>query len=176
MNIKNLSLGLAAVALILSGIAFSRDRGTVVVERPSTLGALVGPDIPFSYLSIGGVRTEYRSSALATATTTPCALQAPSATSTLRHASLRVSTATSTATVWTASKATTAFATTTAFDQFSLGSGAFGTMHVGTASSTAPDENSVIAPDNWIVWGVQGTIIADSTKLNGTCSAVFEVI
>lgn len=107
------------------------------------------------------------------ASTTACALQAPASTSTVSHFSVRLTTASSTATVWTLAKATTPYATTTAFDQFSIGSGALGSMFVGAASSTAPDEVSVIGPNEYLVVGVQGTAIADSTKLNGVCQAEF---
>lgn len=46
-----------------------------------------------------------------------------------------------------------------------------------TASSTIASVDSVdtIAPNQYIVWGVAGTVIADSTKLNGICSAEFSV-
>lgn len=118
---------------------------------------------------------EYRQKSLV-ASTTACALQSPAATSTVAHFSARLTTASSTATVWTLAKATTPYATTTAFDQFSIGSGELGAMYVGVASSTAPDDLGVIAPNNWLVVGVQGTAIADSTKLNGVCQAEFLVI
>lgn len=173
MNNK-LLVGIAlAVLAVLGGLWLDKPE-PVVVERQ--LGALAGPDIPYQYLNVGGLRHEFRSMVLATATTTPCALQSPAASSTLLHAGLRISTATSTATVWTASKAATAFATTTAFDQFSLGSGVQGSMFVGAASSTAPDEASVIGPSQWIVWGVQGTVIAGTANLNGVCAAEFIVL
>ena len=172
MNKKLLAGGV--VIALLAGWVGAGLQPDPVAPAPQ-LGALSGPDIQSPYLSVGGVRKEYRSSTLS-ASTTPCALQAPAATSTLVNFGVRLSTASSTATVWTLAKATTAFATTTAFDQFSVGSGALGAFYVGHASSTAPDENGVIAPSNYVVVGVQGTAIADSTKLNGVCQAEFIVL
>jgi hypothetical protein len=146
------------------------------VEVP-VQGALSGPDIQSTWLRVGGIRHEYRYAALNTATTTPCALQSPAATSTLTHASLQIQTATSTATVWTAAKAASAFATTTLLGQFSLGSGALGTMNFASSTVTAvTDDITVIAPNQYIVWGVQGTAISGTAKLNGVCQAEFIVI
>src|SRR5574343_1230466 len=126
----------------------------------STLGSLSSTEIYSPYVNFGGVQHEYREKDLATATTTPCALQSPSATSSLLHASLKITTGTSTATTWTVARATTPYATTTAFQSFSLGSGANGYMMVGTASTTI-DGLGIIPPNQYIVWGVAGTAIAD---------------
>lgn len=176
MNRKNLIIAfLAGVAVIGVAWGLSPSSTSVVEKTVERLGG-TNPDVISQYLNVGGVRHEYRRAALNTATTTPCALQSPAATSTLLHSALRIEVGTSTATVWTVAKAANAFATTTAFDQFSLGSGAQGTMFVGSASSTAPDEISVIAPSQYVVWGVQGTTIANSALLTGYCQAEFIVI
>lgn len=169
----------AFVGLVLGVRNYNR-QGITVINPPGPpskpIGSLTGPDISSRYLTVGGVRHEYRRVPLNTATTTPCALDTPAATSTLLHFSLRLTTASSTASVWTAAKASTPYATTTAFDQFSVGSGAVATMFVGAASSTVPDEVSVIAPSQYVVWGVQGSVISDAANWNGFCQAEFIVI
>lgn len=170
---------LAVIAIVaIAALSGHYTGGTRVIENKNP-GALTGPDISSPYLSVGGVREEYRHQTLATATTTPCAIQSPAATSTLNYAALRIDTATSTATTWTLAKATSAYATTTKLAGFSLGSGAFGTMNASTTPSTSTtiiDDTNVIAPNTYLVWGVAGTIISDATKLNGVCQAKFTVI
>lgn len=168
MNIKKLSIGIAVLA-ILAVIGFKSD----VPAVNNVIGALTGPDISSTYLSVNGVRHEYRRQALNTATTTPCAIVTPAATSSLIFASLQIDTASSTATVWTAAKATTAFATTTQLDQFSVGSGAFASLRVN-ASTTNSELARTFDPNTYIVWGLAGIGPSyDATKLTGYCQAEF---
>lgn len=176
-----LAAGVSAVVatLVLAGFL------STIKPMPSNpirtiAGALSGPDISSPYLQWGGVSTWRGSTALATATTTPCAIQSPAATSTLVRTQVRITTATSTATIWTVAKSATPFATTTALQQdTTLASGIFGTMThfasstLGVGTTLALDMKDVIAPNTYIVWGVAGTVIADSTKLNGVCEAEF---
>jgi len=146
-----------------------------------SLGAVSGPDMPFRYIGVNGLQTYYTKKALGTATSTPCSIQAPAATSTLLRTALRIGVATSTGTVWDAAKSTTAFASTTPLTKndtlITLASGIQGTMTVSASSTDINLDNEfVFAPNEWIVWKVGGTVIAGSTFLTGTCSAVFEVI
>lgn len=175
MSNKLISIGVIA-SLILGIIGISKPAQVVEKEAP-IVGALTGPDINYPYLAVSGVRREFRSMELVSSTT-PCALQSPSATSTLEHLSVEVRTASSTATTWTFAKASTAFATTTRLNVFSLSSGVLGTM-VGTSTPTGVtavvDDTNVFGPNTWAVVGVAGTAIADSTKLNGACKAIFTV-
>lgn len=139
------------------------------------LGSVVGPELLSPFFSVDGVKHEYRKAKFNTATTTPCALKSPAATSTLAFASAQVTTASSTATTWTLAKATTAFATTTLLNTFSLGSGVLGTMVATSTTVVAVDDQTVIAPNQYLVWGVAGTAVSDVTKLNGVCQAEFIV-
>lgn len=167
---KLLKLSLVAVVVIAIGGAY------VFPQIKGSFGALAGPDIQSPYLSVDGLVHEYRRVGLSLATTTPCAVLSPSATSTLIHTSVEVRVASSTATVWSASKATTAFATTTSLLEFSLGSGAKGTMFLN-ATSTAVDSKFVFGPNEYLVWGLEGIADLDLTsdKLLGTCQAEFVV-
>lgn len=173
---KTKFLGIALVVIIaiaIGGYQFP----VVKKEVNERVGAVVGPELLSPFFSVNGVTHEYRRAKLNTATTTPCALKSPSSTSTLLYAALRLNTGTSTdTTLWTVAKAATGFATTTAFDSFSVSATDRATMYVGSASSTVPDEISVIAPNQFIVWGVAGTVPAGTTNLTGVCQAEFIVI
>ena len=147
------------------------------------LGALSGPDIQSPYLSIGGVRHEYRSKALATGTTTVCSLQAPAATSTLIRSALRVGTATTSATTWTVAKNTTGgSATTTLINTISLAGASQGTLIASTTQTIvgalSSDPVIVFAPNSYLVWGVAGVIhnAVGTIDFGGSCQAEFVVI
>lgn len=151
------------------------------IRQDPSLGALSNPDISSPYISWGGMAT-YRAqvplSNATAATNTPCILTSPAATSTLRFAALRVSTASSTATGWHVSKGTgTSEATTTAnsLGSYALSSGALGTMTLRPALSTV-DPVSVFAPNSKLVWTIAGTVIADTSKFNGVCQAEWDVL
>ena len=167
-------LAIVAILVIAIGGAYSFPK---VQEAIREVGAVVGPDLISPYFAVNGVKHEYRKTKLTTATTTPCAVRSPSATSTLVRTSLQIQTATSTATTWTVAKATTGFATTTALrNTISLGSGAQGTMvHIASTTLVAIDSVDVFGPNEYLVWGVAGTAISDATKLNGVCQAEFVV-
>lgn len=93
MNIKNLVvplIGILAVAALWIGITNSRKEPTIVEKKTLPVGALAGPDIPYNYLSIGGLITYYAHADLAATSSVPCALQSPSSTSTLAFWAARV--------------------------------------------------------------------------------------
>jgi hypothetical protein len=155
-----------------------KDTTSTSVEQKET-GAFPSTDITSERLSFNGIEKYYYRQALRTATTTPCSIKSPAATSTYTYDALKITTGTSTATVWTFAKATTAFATTTQLGVFSLGSGAQGSMVASTSPSTGItliDDTRVLAPNTWLVWGVQGTTISGTSKLLGVCSAEFTVL
>ncbi len=167
---KILKLSLVAVVVIAIGGAY------VFPKFQFPLGGLAGPDIQSPYLSVDGLVHEYRRVALNKATTTPCAVRSPSATSTLVLTSLQINVSSSTATVWSASKATSAFATTTSLLEFAASSGVKGTMFLN-ATSTAIDSKFVFGPNEYLVWGLEGIEVLDLTsdKLLGVCQAEFVV-
>lgn len=175
---KTILISAALILSLIGGWAGSLLHGVKTVQSP--LGSLTGPDIQSPYLNVNSVRHEYRGMNLTLATTTPCALQSPSATSTLVHASLAVTTASSTATTWTIAKASTAYATTTRLGTFSLGSGALGTMVASSTQTSVSgdtktvDDVSVVAPNTFIVWSKAGDTPA-GTGLGGVCRAEFIV-
>lgn len=173
MNKKLIGIALVAILVIAVGVKLLP---TKVQER--IVGAVASPELQSPYFTVDGVKHEYRSSPIRTATTTPCAFRSPTATSTLLSASLQVKVASSTATVWTVAKANSPYATTTAINSFTLASALQGTfVQMGTTSPGAADASvSTIAPNTYIVWGLAGIGSSyDSTKLTGQCVAEFLV-
>lgn len=174
MNAKRLTIGLSIAVLVV--LAFALGGGRFVVKEVVTSLGVSSPEISSPYIKYGDIERRAARVALNTATTTPCAIQSPSATSTLVHASLSITTATSTATTWTVAKATTAYATTTSLgSSIALASGKFGTMTASTTFNGLADDTQIIAPNNYIVWGVAGIGNLTSDKLLGTCQAEFIV-
>lgn len=178
-TVKIIVGSLLAVVLVLGFQHYNKVEAPTVDQSGQQVGSATGPDLYSPYFNVNGVRRWFTRTALTKATTTPCAIKSPAATSTLFFADLQVTTSTSTATTWTLAKAANAFATTTRFNVYSLSSGVVGTM-IGTSTPTGVtaivDDVNVIAPSQWIVWGVAGTAIADGTKLNGSCQAIFQEI
>lgn len=175
MKNKGLLAGLAglfaAAVLLVGGFVFRAP----VVEN--AFGALAGPDIPSPYLMWGNVR-EYRGGqALTQATTTPCAIQSPAATSTLVELGVKVDVASSTvSTRWDIAKATTAFATTTAIGTLqNIPAGAQAFFHASTSPAAGAVE--VFAPNTWVVIGVRDGITPGTAGTGfvpvGRCQASF---
>lgn len=180
---KKLLVGSAVAVLLAGWIGAGLQPNPVAPEPARQLGALAGPDIQSPYLSVGGVRHEYRSRSLTTATTTVCSLQSPSATSTLVHAGLRVGTATTSATTWTLAKNSTGgSATTTLINTISLAGASQGTLVASTTQTAvgalSADPVIVFAPNNYLVWGVAGIPFSAQGTIDfgGVCQAEFIVI
>lgn len=182
--IKNIVIGVTAVAALVVGIlAYNKQaepilgavgpmgpmglQGPVGPQGPagkSVLGALSSPDLPYNYISVGGL-AEYRYSRDFTrSTTTVCAIQAPAATSSLAMAGALVTTASTSATTWTIAKAATAFATTTVLGQGAIAANGQGFLLASTTATSAGGTGSnmnpafVFGPNQWLVVGVQGGV------------------
>lgn len=181
MNIKNISIGLVVLVVLALGVTFPK--GNSVVQQIVGGAGGAGPDSGADSYSYAGVRTELVGGrkGLITATTTPCTFKTPSATSTLLNATLTVTQGTTTdTTIWTLAKATTPFATTTKLGAWSLTGGLKGSMVASTtpagASPTVDDSYLVFAPNTYLVWGIAGTVPADTSKLTGFCQAEFRTL
>ncbi len=170
-----MSKSLKAVAVVVAIIAIGGAYMFPQVQK--MVGAIPGSDLQ-SDITIGNTPFRAIRQKLVLATTTPCAIKSPSATSTLLSAGVSVTVASSTATVWTIAKAANQYATTTRLAVFSLGSATQGTM-VATSSYLgavpAVDDLQVVAPNSFIVISKAGDTPA-GTGLGGTCSAMFQVI
>lgn len=167
--------------IILSGIvALAVSAGTLFLVTPEAAPVVVGSGGAISnvnYYSAAGVTTYYGSAGLKSATSTPCAIQSPAATSTLMAAGLRLDNASSTATIWVIAKGTTPFATTTAFGtEYTVG--ASGQAFIQASTSPTAGAATVLAPNTYIVFGARAAITAgDTGGLGfvpvGQCSAEF---
>lgn len=174
MSNQKLTVALVVVALIAIGGYFRNE----VVER--VVGATPSPDITSPYVNFDGVRHEFRSQVMRTATTTVCSIKSPAATSTLTFASALVGTATSAATTWTFAKNTTGgSATTTLLSTVALAAASQGTMVASTTVGVfgpSADAPIVFGPNNYLVVGVAGvaTFAAEPTiNFGGACKAEF---
>lgn len=160
----------AIVAVLVAGgaIALSPKDGAGNPTVP-TFGALAGPDIASPYLRWGGVATYAGSMALGQATTTVCAIQSPAATSTLQTAFVRFDVSSTTASVITVAKATTAFATSTQIGvNYSIPANAQAFINASTTNGIA-GASEVFAPNTWLVVGMQGGV--GTMSPTGSCGA-----
>lgn len=158
------------LALVLGVMAVTKAPVVKEVTVEKSVGALAGPDIPFSYLNWGGAITQRGSMKLAQATTTVCAIQSPAATSTLEWAQFDMTTSSTTASVATVAKATTAFATTTLIgNQIEIAANAQANIVASTTAAQLAAGVHVFAPSTWLVLGMQGGVGTFSPV--GNCAA-----
>lgn len=135
------------------------------ILSPSTFylgGATTATSLP-----LVGARTSYTA-----ATTTPCAIQSPAATSTLVMASALFTVSSTTASTVTIAKAATAFATTTVLgNAIAVGANAQATIVATSTTANQLAQDFVFAPSQWVVIGMAGNIGTFSPS--GQCSAFF---
>lgn len=137
-----------------------------------TLGAVSSPDMPFPYISWGGVRRWQGGADLIQGNKIVCAVQSPPATTTIEHAAVRFDfTGQAIQTVWELGRGTTAGATTTSLAKLTLASGAQGTI-VATTSVTALTDG-VVAPSSWISTLLSTSSVGSTFLPTGHCSVSF---
>lgn len=167
MDIKNLLMGaLCGLVVLFGGLYFLHP----AAQAPKS-GALSGPDLPYSYIGVGGLQMFAARGNLNTASTTSCAIQAPAATSSLQYFAANFTggnqvTVTATLTTGNAMQATT----TQLGNSLSIAAGALGSL-MATTSSAA---NFILGPNAWVQVNTTGGAGVSSTT--GTCSAEFYVI
>lgn len=168
MNLKNVSISLVAVGLlVMGGLAINKDQ---VVTQP--VGAISSPDLNSQYFSFGGVRQwAGRTDSLTAATTTVCAIQSPAGTSTLVSFSLRLDVSSTTASTVTVARAATAYATTSAIETVSVGANA---QALVIASTTVQKDLRTFGPSTWLVGSMAGG--TGSFSPSGSCRAVFQEV
>ena len=147
-------------------------------DAPVRLGSISGPDSPYTYYGVNGVRIYPNTRDFTTSTTTVCAIQSPAATSTLISGGALFTTSSTTATTVTIAKSATAFATTTKLGEGAIAANAQGFLLASTTAITAGGTGSnlnpayVFGPSQWFVVGVQGGVGTFSPV--GQCSATFQ--
>lgn len=168
---NNLIVGGVILAIVLGGIGMFTPVGKTATQAVQKLGALAGPDIPSPYLQWGGVYQYNGVQTMQTATTTLCAIQGPTATSTVSFADFSVTTGTSTAATIDIGFGSTKYATSTNLvSAVSVGSGA-----KGAGVYTGSTANVVLPPSNYLIVKTAGAGVGGYTY-TGTCAASFTVL
>lgn len=181
---KPLSYLLALVLIVAAG--FGVYFGAHQTASPSVaVGSANGPDLGSPYFIVGGL-TEWKwkltlnsVNPKTQATTTPCAIQSPNATSTLGQAFVTFTTGTTSATVITIAKAATRYATTTVIgNSIAIAAGAQSTVSATTTTANGNANDRVFAPNQWLVVGVAGAITSGDAagtgyKPVGRCGATW---
>src|SRR3990167_4929934 len=192
---KNIVLAGVVVAILVLGFAVLKSPNLptakyVANEISSKLGALVGPDIPYPYLRVGGLKKVYQAGTLRTATSTMCVSEKVVSTSTAKVA-YQITTGTSTA-VYVMIEDTTipyappiAAATSTLRGDPILVAANTQGLYLVTASTTTStlgdklDRNGVVSPNEYVVIHAKnagGGTISQGGKGNlfgGTCQFEF---
>ncbi len=153
-------------ALILGVIALNKVVPTQVVTQPQA-GSVTGPDAYYDYFNTNGTYTYYRTVPLIAATTTPCVIKSPNATTTLDRFVFNVTTATSSAATLTLATSTVPNATTSLIASLSLSAGAQGTPNWAPGVN-----NGLVAPNTYVSMGASGVSQGGYT-FGGSCNAVF---
>lgn len=171
MDTKTIVTVLVAVAISV-GIGFSVAPKGVV---QNTLGALTGPDIPSNYLNWGGIREWKFSASPKAASYTLCSFQSPAATSTLKSASISLTTSTTSASTLYIAKAATATATTTLLGTASAIAAGAQTTVVASTTLGAAASPDIIAPNQYINFALNpaASVITNLAPV-GTCHVTFE--
>jgi hypothetical protein len=167
-------IGVIAVvaSIFLGGTQVVKD---TVHEVEVKTGSVASPEIQSPYVSVGGQRMWRQKADISTGTTTICAIQAPAGTSSLRYYALSETVSSTTASVITIAKATTAFATTTLLgSQITVAANAQTTIVGSTTAAQQTAGADVFAPNTWLVFGQQGGTGTFSPI--GQCSAHFEQV
>lgn len=143
-------------------------------DGKAVLGAVTGPDSYLPYVANNNVREYSYSKNLATGTSTVCSFKTPAATTTLRHAAIRFTLASSTATVLDIAKDTSFAATTTKIGStYAIAAGAQATIVASTTGSVAGDA-TLFAPSTYLNFKI-GPTTGDGAghAATGLCNAVF---
>ena len=121
-------------------------------QTSTVLGSVASPDIMSKWFSFGGVRQwAGKLEALATASSTVCAIQGPAATSTLGHGSVRFTLASTSAISVDLAKGTTQYATTTKIGStYGIAASAQATI-VASSTGSVAGNGTIFAPNDWFV-------------------------
>jgi hypothetical protein len=122
------------------------------------VGALTGPDIPSTWLRVGGVTHYFAHMNGNTASTTLCSMKAPVATSTLISATVEITSGSSTAGLITIAKAasTSNNATTTILgNQILLTASTEDTINASTTAAQKAAEAEIFGPSTYLNIGIQ---------------------
>ncbi len=174
---------IGAIILLAAGLIlvyFVQPSPQVVKEVIKEIGAMPGNELPGPEFAVAGVKSFFVNQSMVTSTGTPCALKAPSASSTLVSASFDFQNASSTAVVLVMAKASTAYATTTQIGNTYLTTTAQTDLTL-LASTTAADkaaQDDIFEPNYWLVLSManSGGTGGPYASTKGTCKAEFRLV
>lgn len=174
-GLVGLVIGLVIGVFVLNQTRFGGTTNLDALALDSTLSVGTDATIGGSLTTTGtttnnGIAYVPRRSSLTSATTTPCSILSPAATSTLVRAGLNITTATSTNGTWYLATSTTAYATTTNYYTFTVSSGSLYTFDY-ISSTTSNGAVRIFAPSTYLNFAVSG---ASGFTYGGTCDALFK--
>ena len=172
MNKTNIAIWVAVIAFAVSIVGLYTPAGKQVTQViKEQLGGSPGPDRFNSRECIDSVCTTYKRTALVTATTTPCRIQGPNASSTLSSASFNMTSGTTTPLYIQLANTTDAlsYASTTILRTSSVAANAFTTL-------VATGTESIIPPLGWVIVKVGGAPNGGVALFApaGSCAATFQ--
>ena len=151
-----------------TGVIDSTSYGNTSVK----FGSVTGPDTYFPYVANNNSRVWTVRQTFNSATTTPCSMRAPAATTTLAFAGWQITTGTSTAATIDLGTSTTAYSTTTNLVAAkSIAASAQGYAYWRPAGGST--DNAKMSPSEWVVVKTAGAGLSGYTY-KGTCTAVFQ--
>lgn len=172
-EMKTNVIGLVAVvALIFTGFShFSQPQPST---GPSFEAGAVSPFAPTPELNLGGLRLVTKGQSLATATSTVCSIQSPSATSTLVSGGVKFTLASTSAVVVDIAKGTVdQYSTTTRIGTaYSIAASAQATIVASSTGSVAGDA-TIFAPNQWFVVKYSDNNNGAGNASTGSCWAMF---
>ncbi len=180
MKIFNTIVVAGVVALVVSLGAYTYF-APVKQAVDSTFGSASSPSVNGNCMDVNGVTRCSQRIAVRAATTTPCALKSPSATSTLASASVLLRTSSSTATTWTLAKSANPFATTTSLGDHVVAGSAQAAILATTTATVGLNDKTVFGPNTYLVVSEVGGITAGDAAGTGfvpagSCNATFEIL
>lgn len=141
-----------------------------------TVGSVTGPELMSPFWTVNGFTKEYRALNMQKATTTLCAMKAPSATSTLQFVSWKVFVGTSTAATIDIGTSTTAYSTSTLLvTATSLAASSQGYAYWMPAGGSANNDVAKMSPNEYVIVKTAGTGSGGYTY-SGRCLAEFNVL
>lgn len=174
INSKNIVIALLVGALVASGALWVFAPASVgeVVNNP--LGALTGPDIPYEYFGVNGVKVYKSKMDMQTGTTTLCYIANPlgtAGTSTIVSFAAQINTGTSTAATISLATSTDRYATTTADELIADATVASGAKR--TISWQPTSNLNIIGPGQYLLFRTSSAGLS-GYAYGGTCQASFE--
>ncbi len=174
MSLKELVISGGVVLALVLGV-LGLGGSTTIVDRVENLGSASSPSVDGGCMNVNGIMDcFYRTNPISASTT--CSIKSPSASSTLEHASLVLSSIPTGDTQWGIGQSASRFATTTAIvAHYDVASGAQVAI-VATTTVTALTDG-VVAPNTYINFKLATTTATyTGWQPTGRCEALFRVI